>query len=322
MLLSDAVEALLIATRADGRSPSTVNSYRRKLKPLVDFLGDVEIETITIDDLRGYVGDLMDRQARWASNPYVSEQAGGLSPFTVASHVRAIKRLFNWLQEEGHLDNNPARRLKVPQPRRMKPKAISRQDLTALLGTTEGDSVADIRDRALILFLADTGCRVGGLCGLELEDLDLDNRTAIVCEKGDKCRMVFFTEPTAEALRAWLEVRPDRATDCVFVTLSHSVGALTGNAVTQMLKRRAKQAGAKGPVNPHAFRHAFAREFLLGGGNLGTLSDILGHTDVEVTKMYYAVFTTGELKRQHDKYSPIAQMFGEKGGGNGHGDGS
>ena len=66
MLLSEAIEALCVATRADGRSPRTVQAYREKLRYLVDFLGDVRIEEVTTHDLRRYIADLMDRQTRWA----------------------------------------------------------------------------------------------------------------------------------------------------------------------------------------------------------------------------------------------------------------
>ena len=66
----------------------------------------------------------------------------------------------------------------------------------------------DVRDRAVILMLFDTGCRVGGLCGLRVSDVDLERRRAVVTELGGKVRIVFFREETAEALEAWLAVWP------------------------------------------------------------------------------------------------------------------
>lgn len=313
MRLLEAVDAFLTATRADGRSPKTVDSYRRKLKPLTDFLGDVPVEAITADDLRKYITDLMDRRTRWREHPKHREREGGLSPFTIAGHVRALKRLFNWLEGEGVITNNPARRIKTHQPKQRTLKAVSVEDFLALLNTTQGEGVSDLRDRAIILFLADTGCRIGGLCGLRLDDLDLEEEVAFVTEKGEKTRPVPFTTVTAEALRAWLAVRPD-AGEYVFVSLGNkAVGRLTPNGVRQMLRRRAKQAGITRPVNPHAFRHAFAREYLLNGGDLATLADLLGHSSVEVTRFFYARFRYKELKEKHDRHSPVARLV-EKGG--------
>jgi site-specific recombinase XerD len=316
MKLSEAIDALCIATRADGRSSRTVGSYRQKLKPLLAFLGDVDVEEISIDDLRRYVAYLMDLQVRYVDHPLRRRREGGLSPFTVSGRIRAFKRLFNWLKEEGTIDDNPARRIKIPRPKREKPKGISRQDLLGLLEACEGDKVIDKRDRAIVLFLADTACRVGGMCGLRIQDLDLEAGLALVREKGEKTRFVPFMPATAEALAAWLEVRPQDRGPWVFVSLAnHSKGALAANSVWQILHQRAVLAGATGPVNPHAFRHAFARDFLLDGGDLGTLADLMGHSDISVTKAFYGIFKIEELQKKHRQHSPIAKLFG--GGKNG-----
>jgi len=292
MQLTAAVESLLLASQADGCSPRTVAAYKEKLGHLVIYLGaDVAVEEITVDDLRAFVVD----------------QMGRLSPFTVASRVGAIKRLFNWLESEGRIEVNPGRRIKRPRPRRRELTAISLDDVKALLETAKGNALADVRDRAIILFLFDTGCRAGGLCGLRVDDLHLEAGLALVYEKGGKSRFVMFTPQTAEALRAWLAVRPEGG-QAVFVGLKRKT-ALTPSGVWQMLTRRAERAGVEGAVNPHAFRHGFARFYLLDGGDLGTLADILGHSSVEVTKAYYGVFTFQELQEKHRRHSPIAKMF-------------
>lgn len=310
MLLSEAITALLLATKADGRSPATVDGYRRKLRPLRDFLGDVQLETVTTDALRRYVVTLQDQNTLWQDHPKLEARAGGLSPFTIAGYIRAFKRLFNFLESEGLLDHNPARRIRQPVPKVMMPKAVSIDDFLALLKTTEGGGLADIRDRAVILFLADSGCRVAGLCGLRVADVDITRGVAIVTEKGEKSRPVMFTETTAAAIAAWLEVRPADKGAALFLSLGPKCdGGLSTGAVVQMLKRRAELAGVAGRVNPHAFRHAFAREFLFNGGDLASLSDLMGHSSIEVTKMFYAIFTFEELRKRHRQFSPVAHLL-------------
>lgn len=300
MKLSEAIERLAIATRANGRSPRTVGSYREKLGHLVDFLGDPPVEGVTVHDLRRFVVAQFDR---------------GLSPFTVKSRVRALKRLFNFCEVEGITAGNPGQGIKTPNPKRDKPKGIRWADFVALLETTRPGDVLDLRDRAIILFLFDTACRVGGLTWLKLEDLDLEARRALVREKKSGTRPIFYQEPTAAALRAWLEVRPDDRGPWLFTSTKVGYGRLTGSGVRKLLERRSEEAGCEGPTNPHAFRHGFARAYLLSGGDLGTLSDILGHSGVAITKEYYAVFTAGELQRQHDRHSPIARLRGGENGG-------
>jgi site-specific recombinase XerD len=272
-----------------------VQSYREKLGHLAAFLGDPPIEGVTVHELRSFV---------------VAQLESGLSPFTVKSRVRALKRLFNFCEAEGITAGNPGQRIKTPNPKRETPKGIRWDDFLLLLETTRPGDLLDLRDRALMLFLFDTACRVGGLTWLKVDDLDLEARRAVVREKGDKTRPVFYQQATAEALRDWLKVRPDDRGPWVFTSTKAGYGRLTGSGVRHLLDRRAEAAGCEGPTNPHAFRHGFARAYLLGGGDLGTLSDLLGHSSVAITKEYYAVFTAGELQRQHDRYSPIAQLEG------------
>jgi site-specific recombinase XerD len=295
MLLSEAIEALCIATRADGRSPRTVSSYREKLSYLADFIGgDNPVEDIKVAQLRAYVADQWDRD---------------LSPFTVAGRVRALKRLFNWLTDEGILAENPAARVKTPRPKRIEPKGITEADFRRLLASTLGETIADIRDRAILFFLRDTGCRVAGLTGLQVRDLDVEEGTARVCEKGNKIRVVFFTERTRDALRAWLAVRPTDQGASLFVSLHpKSQGGLTPRGISHMLRRRGEQAGVEGPHSPHSFRHAFARDYLMNGGDLATLADLMGHTDIGITRRWYVQFTTKQLQSKHARHSPVARM--------------
>jgi site-specific recombinase XerD len=311
MLLSEAIDALCLATKAEGRSPRTVSSYREKLSHLVGFLGDVAVNLITTQDLRRFLAYQYDRSTLYPDHPYKDQQEGKLSPFTVSSRAVAMRRLFNWLEEEEIIDNNPVRKIKITRPKRRVPKGTSKEQILALLATCEDDGPSGVRDKAMICLLLDTGCRAGGLCGLKPEDLELEKGLALVTEKGGKTRYIMYSSPvTVEALRAWLEVRPDDRGDGLFVGFNQkSKNGLTTDGVWQMINRRAKRAGIEGPVSVHGFRHEFARTYLLAGGNLGILSQTMGHEQISTTKDYYGIFTVGELKREHQKYSPMLYLF-------------
>ena len=314
MLLSEAIEALAVATIADGRSQRTVADYRQKLGVLLAFLGDVPVEQIAAADLRRWIAELRTRGLRWPDHPHRPTTEGGLSQASVAGYVRAVKRLFNFLQQEDILAANPAQRIKGAKAQRGEPKGISRDDLRLLLRATAGDEPNQIRNHALITFLADTGCRVGGLVGLRLADLDLEAKTALVVEKGEKPRRLFFSDTTDAALRRWLAVRPAGAGDHLWLKLGDRGPGevMTTQAVREVLRRLKASAGAQGPCNPHAFRHGFAREYLLSGGDMGTLADILGHADIATTWQSYAIFRTAELAEKHARHSPIARLAREQ----------
>ena len=86
------------------------------------------------------------------------------------------------------------------------------------------------------------------------------------------------------------------------------------SALTEASSGEGKEAGKEGPANPHSLRHFFAREFLLSGGDLATLADLLGHSSAEVTKSSYAIFTEREMKEKHRRHSPVVQLFVESDG--------
>ena len=309
MKLSEAIDRLCVATIADGRSARTAVDYRQKLAELVVFLSDVEVSEVTGHDLRRYMADLRQRDSRYKTHPYRESQTGGLSMATIAGHTRAIKRLFGFLVTDKVLTDNPSNALRVQKPPKgREPKAITLEDMVSMLQATAGDEPAQLRDRALLFFLADTGCRVGGVVGLRLSALDLAQQTAWVIEKGDKRRPVYFTEPTAAALARWLAVRPAGGSDRVFVRVDWQPGqALTPLGISEILRRIGRRAGVTGAHNPHAFRHAFAREYLGNGGDLATLADIMGHADISTTSMYL-IFAPNELQKKHDRFSPVPKL--------------
>jgi integrase len=274
--------------------------YRQRLGALVEFVGDVEIEELSISDLRRWRAMLVERNGRWKDHPTRPAEKGGLSTWTVRGYLRAVRAFCNWLVREGLMVSSPAARLRLPPRPQNPPKAVSPDDVLRML------EVADVRDRAIVSVLAATGCRVGGLCDLRLSDLELEHEPAraMVREKGrggKKARLVFFGPQTVGALRKWLEIRPDHDSEEDHVFLGQR-GPLTEAGVYQVLRRLAKKAKIGGRFNPHAFRHAFARGALENGADLGTVSQLLGHSGIGVTNEFYGRWSVDELGRRSERY--------------------
>jgi len=282
MLVKKTIDTFIMLQ--EGRlSDKTVQWYRFYLRPLIEHLGNRDITTLQPQDIHEYYRLIRER----------AEQNSAYSLFNFA---RAARRFFRWAREEEYIERNLAHRLPLPRVPKPDPKGISDDDLRTLLKAAS----ASPRDYAILLFLADTGARLGGIASLTLERLDLGNRRAIVLEKGkggNKARVVFFGETTARALEAWLHIRPKSEDDRVFL--------LTGDGIYQVLKRLAQRTGIKGRWNPHAFRHAFARRLLSNGASLGVVSHLMGHSTVNVTVDYYARFAYDELQAFHEKYSVL-----------------
>jgi integrase/recombinase XerD len=307
MKLSEAVEVFLDAKMADGLALTTIGWYRQRLTRLTRYLDDCDLGAVDAMSLRRFLVSLRAQKVLYQQHPYREQEERELSPATRNGYVRAMRTFFRWLTKEGCLGENPVENIKLPRLPRTPPKDVTPETLAALLRATAGDSPGQLRDRALILFLADTGCRVGGLVGLRRRDLDLGERVAVVTEKGDKSRPVMFMATTAHALKAYLN---GRGIDSEWVFPSLKTGErMAATSVNHILARVRARAGLDGErCNPHAFRHAFARQYILNGGDLATLSDILGHADITVTKSFYSKFQFRELQAKHRQYSPVAAL--------------
>lgn len=306
MRTPDALNDFLLACRADGLRPATLQWYRSLLSVFVQDVNS-DLENVTPRMIRQYIVGLEERADRYIDAPQKPTQRGGLSKASVAAHVRALHAFWKWCEREYQLTRNPMENIKRQRVVPPEPKAINGEDFVKLFNATEGGRFGE-RDRAILVFFADTGARLGGLITLTLDNLFIEDQRAIVREKGQRTRSVVFTAYTARILLQWLAVRP--ASDSRYVFTSQRGAKLTESGVNQLLNRLKARAKVDGRVNPHSFRHGFAREYLRNGGDLATLARLLGHSDISTTAAYYAVFSQDELADLHEKFSPLNSIMG------------
>ncbi len=311
--VSQAYDDFILASKANGSKPATLRWYDQRLKPMVEHFKDRLLSSVTPGALRRYIVELRSRKSRYDNSKYRKQCAGGLSVATLHGHFRALRHFFKWCADEYGLDIEPMRGVRFPRLTHDASKRASMDDLNKLLGAC-GTDVSGLRDRAILLFLADTGCRAGGLLGLRLRDVDLECGRALVTEKGGKSRNVYFSPVTAAALRSWLDVRhsvkySDRS-DGVFVSLGYaSAGqSLTLGGVHGVLRRLGGKSGVKGRINPHAWRHLFGVSFINAGGDPASLQKLLGHSDVATTLNFYVNHSEEELQDRHNRFSPVAVL--------------
>jgi len=285
---------------ADGLKTKTLDWYRALLGAFA--AEHSTLESVTVKDMRLYIVALRGQDYHLAGTNKVKKE-GGLSESTISAHIRALHKFWRWAANEYQIAN-PMSGVKYPKKPEPKPKAIPMDSVQRLFAAT-GDDHIGIRNRALLALLIDTGCRAGGLVGLRVEDVDIQQRRAIVLEKGGKTRAVIFTDYTGALIQQWLDVRlPAPTLFYNFETLK----PLTTSGLRGILKRLAKRAGVEGKFNPHSFRHLFAREYLKAGGDLATLSKLMGHRDVTTTVHHYAIFTPSEIADKHEQFSPMNQV--------------
>ena len=303
--VDQAIEDFQLANRADGLSEKTSINYRYLLvespHSLPAWLREQgyggPLGSITTAMLRQHIVWLRGRLNMRTGDPLADQ--------TINDHVRALHRFFRWSSAEYDLAN-PMARISYPrhQPAQ-RHKAISLADVGKLLAACNPTTDKGIRDRAIIAFLIDTGCRAGGICRLAVTDVNLAERTALITEKGKRTRLVCFTRRTSDLLRAWL-MRRSTALPAFFHNI-RTGEAFTVNGLRQTLKKVGATCGVW-RCNPHSFRHAFAREYLKAGGDLVTLSLLLGHGQITKTANHYALFTHHEVAAKHERFSPMNKI--------------
>lgn len=296
-----------------GRSEKTVSWYAKRLYPMADIVGrTIPIGQIDDGRLLEWYADLERKKSKWGKNSTHPQENGPYSKAYLYSMIRAIRYFFRWLHKDaGALDKNPAACLALPELPETGRKGIADSDVHKILNIAmQGESGMKIRDYAILRFLECTGCRLGGVVGLLLGDLNMDSkktdirRRVTVTEKFEETRTVFLTPGALEALEAWLKVRPEIEDNHVFLgyTARLKWHALTENGIYEIVERYAGAAGVTQNWSPHQWRHRFGRKLAERGMNLGQISQIMGHKDVGITVSYYGIFSVAELHSSYDRF--------------------
>ena len=273
-------------------SPHTRAAYLRDLGEFRVFLeehGGSDLQSLARLDsflLRRYLAELHKRNQRTS----------------IARKLSTLRTFFRYLVREGRLASNPAEGLSSPKLNRYLPKTLSVDEATALMERGYGNTLLDLRDRAIVELFYSSGLRVSELTGLDVGALDMREKLVRVLGKGRKERIVPIGRKSHEALLAYLEARnlPD-AEEPLF--LNARGGRLTPRSVQRNLKTRLIKAGLIKDISPHALRHSFATHLLDGGADLRAIQELLGHASLSTTQKYTQV-SVDQLMSVYDKAHP------------------
>lgn len=299
-----------------GRSPLTLQAYRRDLRRYIAFLNGVPraLGRAGADDVEAFAASLRDE---------------GLATSSQARTLVAVRSMHRYLAAEGVLPVDPTTDLEAPRRPASLPRALAVEDVFALLdavapaGSVDGavdptesagggDGAAAssavpewavrLRDAALLELLYGTGIRVSEACGIGFGDLDPDAGTLRVLGKRSRERVVPLVRPTLEALAAYLDDgRPEfvAATlrrrplgrDAEDAVLLGARGArLSRQAAWEIIRRWGIAAGLDASsLSPHVLRHSCATHLLDGGADLRTVQELLGHASISTTQLYTKV---------------------------------
>jgi len=308
--LEDLIRHYELYNRTEGKSPETIKWYNVVLDLFHRYLVESHKSTRLGDlgelEVREFILSLQER-GRWERNGHVRRR-GKMKSISVQTYVRALRAFFNWLYKEGYTGENRLAKLRPPKAMSKVVEILSQPEITKILGSLDQNTAPGARNYAIMMLFLDTGLRCSELAEVEKENVNIEGGYLKVLGKGSKERIVPFGASAQKALlRYLLHFRPKPFNPIVnnfFLTLDGK--PLTKNCVKMLFQRLAKKSKVK-RLHPHLCRHTFATNYLINGGDVFSLQQILGHTTLEMVRRYVTL-ASAHVTVQHRKFSPMDRI--------------
>lgn len=287
--LAQAIGEWLLSLKLQGRSPVTIEGYRRFISSFVAYIGaDKPLHMVTPADIKGYMTGSLERGEQIYDHRY-----------------RTIRAFFNWCKRETYIMATPVT-LMPPKLTQKTIDILTEEEIKRLLQAARDGITRKMRhrDEALVLAFYDTGARLGEMASLTLDDVDWDSGDVHITRgKGKAERKVSFSNVTLRALWTYLkEMRPPPKS----LWCSEERRTLTTGGIQQIIKRLMKRAGITGKKRgPHIFRHTYACRFLDNGGSIEALKHLLGHKSWRMVERYSQATQQFRALKAARKFSPV-----------------
>lgn len=260
-----------------GRSANTIAAYRRDLATWSRHIGIRAIDSLTAADVTDYLAGL---------------RSAGLVASSITRMLSTIRSFHRYLIAEGLASVDPTGAVIAPGRTQRLPHALTIEQVTSLIDSTEIDSAIGLRDRAILELMYATGARVSEAVGLVVDDVHTDDvlDAITLTGKGNKQRIVPVGSFAREAIAAYLvRGRPallakGRGTPALF--LGARGAPLSRQNVFLLIRAAAERANLTVTVSPHTLRHSFATHLLRGGADIRVVQELLGHSSVSTTQIY------------------------------------
>lgn len=280
------------------RSQKTAENYHLYLMRFVDFTEDTLVEKISAETIRKW--------RLWLAR-LKDEHGQELSKITQSYHLIALRSFLRFCGKRGY-DTIQADHIELPKVARKEVSFLQQDELQRLFAQIKPDTIIGLRDRAMIALLYSSGLRVSELTRLNRDHINLKRREFMVRGKGQKDRLVFIDDTSADLITQYLEARSD-SLQALFVRYgghealdqSGNFGRLTPRSIQRIVSNYARLAGITKKVSPHTLRHSFATDLLMNGADLRSVQTLLGHSNIATTQVYTHV-TDPHLREIHSRF--------------------
>lgn len=276
-----------------GSSENTILSYGRDIKYFIKFIESKKIimlNEVTQKNILEYIEYLEFNQK---------------AKTTVSRNIASIRALYKFLISENIVYNNPTNGLSLPKIQKPELVILTVKEIDKLMSTPSEKEHKGVRDRAMMELLYSTGIRVSELLSLEIQNIDMENKT-IKLKNKEKERTINFNEESKNVLSKYIDTarvyfvsreRNKNSDDMKILFLNFNGKPMTRQGFWKILKKYGEQARLSTKITPHVFRHSIAVHMVEKGIDLETIQEILGHSDISTTQMYTKHLENKETKK-------------------------
>lgn len=281
-------------TKVKQASANTIASYMRDMHQYSDWLLEKGLDVVDATQLNisQFLQDLEKK---------------GRSGATVSRSLASLKNFYSYVVSSGFMDRTPVVDIHIDRGEKKMPQILTGREIELLLAQPAAVDPKGIRDKAMLEVMYATGIRVTELIQLDVEDVNLELGT-IRCSGARKSRSIPLYPGALKALNHYMnDIRKTMIADprerALFVNISGV--RMSRQGFWKILKHYQETAHIEKEITPHTLRHSFAVHLLENGADLGSLQELMGHSDISSTQMYTHMINQ-KLKSVYDKCHPKA----------------
>ena len=252
-------------------SKYTVLSYKNDISHFFKYIGDVNLSDVTSRDVRAWVSVLSEE---------------GIAPRSINRKLTAVRSFFYFLQRQGKLNQNVARKVHTLKAKKRLPFFVEEEKMTTLLDKIEfTKDFVGLRDKVVIELLYTTGIRRSELLGLTTKSIDWAESSLKVLGKRKKERIIPLLPECASLIKEYLQER-EKISQCEFLIETDTGEKPYANLIYRIVHKYLGEVTTIDKKSPHVLRHSFATHLLNNGADINDIKELLGHANLSATQIY------------------------------------
>ncbi|MCQ4922972.1 tyrosine-type recombinase/integrase [Tissierella carlieri] len=307
--IENALNLFLLDRELKGNTEKTIKNYKQQIQYFIDFIGNINTSDITLKSLTDYQFYLMNKD-KYDNHPFKINEIGTIGKVTVQSYLRQLRVFIKYLYDEEYLKDDLTKKFKLPKAPKKVIEILTDDEIDILLNAYKENSEFQLRNKCIIALMLDSGLRRNEILTLEYNNIYLTQNYIKVLGKGQKERLVPLGLMTKKLLMKYFNLRsmPEYETNKLF--MDRNLKPMSDNAIKMMFTRLRNKTGIE-RLHPHILRHTFATKYIINGGDIFSLQQILGHTSLDMVRRY-SHLASSYVIANHKRLSPLDQIQKKK----------